>query len=966
VAPQNAGNRAAPGTAEPGGVAASGVPIVVTGASAGGFEAICRFFDAMPPDRDIAFIVIQHLDPTSRSVLPELLGKHTKMPVRAARDGDILMPRHVYVIPPGAYMTVSAGMLGLSSVPAGMGARMPIRMPIDIFLHSLATNSGPRGIGIILSGTGTDGAQGLKALKEAGGLALVQEPQEAQQDGMPRHAILTAHPDEVLPVAHMPATVLRYVGHDYIKAATAAHVPVSQAIVQPELDAILGLLKTKAGQDFSRYKPGTLQRRIERRMALRGAVNMADYLRFISSNPAEVDALAKDLLINVTRFFRDPEAYVALEKQLPALVRGHARDEPVRVWVVGCSTGEEAYSLSMMLFEPIAAMPQPTTLQIFATDVDDEALQTARAGFYPNEIQADVSAERLKRFFVAQDSGFRVTKELRDTVIFSRHDVTSDPPFTRIDLVSCRNLLIYLRPETQHRVLSVIHFALREHGVLFLGSAESVNTVPRQFEPIDEKLRIYRCVASERPARIGVAAVRREVAAGTQGPAAPLEASRTTSLLNSVQRAMLDIYAPAAVVVNRAHVPLYYFGAAGRYLEIVAGEANQDVLSMAREGLRVALRQVIARAFRGKRRVAVHGIWVKRNGKSIKATIEAQPLPDEVEPLVLVSFIDEVAKPGAAARRAPPSKARAGSEVARLRLELIDSRRGLNQSIHDLRRANDDLKAKNEEAMSLNEEFLSTNEELESSKEELQSLNEELTTLNNQLHESLDQSRQASTDLTNLLNSSPVATILLDSKLNIKLFNPKMRLLFSVLDSDIGRPLADLLPKFADPSLMTDVMAAQTEGTPSEREIRAEAGPWYVRSALPYRTEDGTIQGAVVTFADVSELKRAELEAASARHYAEGIVDTIREPLVVIDQEANVVSSNTAFRAMFGVTDQIAGAPLRNVGHPIFSDSRLFDMLAHVSRQHDGIETIDFEVTRPDGAIRVWRADARQLPAPSN
>ena len=758
----------------------------------------------------------------------------------------------------------------------------------------------------------------------------------------------------------MPVVLLRYIAHDYVKARPAS-ATMPEVVEQPALAAVIDLLRASTGQDFSRYKPGTLQRRIERRMALRGIRSWANYLTFVGGNPAEADALAKDLLINVTRFFRDPEAYAALAEQLPAMLTTHSLEQPVRAWVAGCSTGEEAYSIGMLLLEHIAAAKPRLRLQIFATDIDEDALKIARTGVYPDTIEGDVSPRRLKEFFIAQEDRYRVAKELRDAIVFSRHDLPSDPPFSKLDLVSCRNVLIYLRPETQLRVLTLLHFGLRENGLLFLGPAESVSATPGLFEPVDDTHRIYRRRPSEQRARVRFGATEPGRVTTAPSPFARPAAPRSTSLPSSVQRMMLDTYAPAAVVVSRTLSPLYYFGATDRFLQIAAGEPNQDVLSMARAGVRPGLRQTIARAFRGKRRAAVHGVWVKRNGESSKVTIEAQPLADEQEDLVLVSFLEEPAKPGAVARRAG-GRGRESSELVRLRAELGDSHKELNRSMLDLRQVNEQLKAKNEEAMSLNEEFLSTNEELESSKEELQSLNEELTTLNSQLRQSLEQERRASTDLTNLLNSSAVATILLDDKLRIKLFNPRMRALFNVIDTDIGRPLADLVPKFADPMLLADATAARTDGTPSDREIRAESGTWYLRSVLPYRTEGGGIEGAVVTFSDVSLLKQAQLDAATAHGYAETIVDTIGSPLVVVDKELKVVSANSAFRTTFDIpAERTVGQALRDLGHPIFRDPQLLDLVARVLPRHDGTEHIDLEVVQPDGGTRVWRGEARQL-----
>ncbi len=956
------GKRKAPRKAAPKPGAVADIPVVAIGASAGGLEPIGRFLGAMPADSGLAFVVIQHLDPTSKSLLPELLSKHTAMKVRPAEDDAALRPNEVYVIPPGVYLSIASGKLRFSAAPAGKGARMPI----DIFLNSLALDRGNRGIGIIMSGTGTDGAQGLKALKQAGGLALVQDPSEAQQEGMPQYAMLTAHPDDVLAVQDMPAALMRYVGHDYVKAPRAkAGSEEAQAPAEPALAAFVEVLKTSTGQDYGRYKSGTLQRRIERRMALHGIENWADYLALLRKSLSEADALAKDLLINVTRFFRDPEAFAYLgEHVLPRLLQTHAEGQPVRVWVAGCSTGEEVYSLGILLSEKIAAARRRLELQIFATDIDDEALQVARAGIYPESVQADISPERLDKFFVAENQNLKVAKELRDAVVFSRHNVLTDPPFSRLDLVSCRNLLIYLKPDAQARALALFHFALRDDGVLFLGSAESVGSATGLFEPAEEKFRIYRRVGHGRSTRAGAPSLERGRVAPAPAQPIGLAPGRAPSLADLVQRRMLEAYAPAAVVINRALLPLYYFGATGRYLEIVSGEPSQDVLSMAREGLRAKLRETIARAFRGKRRAAAHGVSFKREGRPASVTIEAQRVAEGHDDLVLVSFIDELPRPAGAAHRLA-GKTAGKSEVAQLRQQLGDTRKELNRTIADLRRANEALKANNEEAMSLNEEFLSTNEELESSKEELQSLNEELTTVNSQLRQSLDQQQQASTDLSNLLNSSSVATILLDAQLCIKVFNPRMRALFSLIDADIGRPLADLLPKFSDPQLLTDATAARSKGAPGEREIRAETGAWYLRSVLPYRTETGKIHGAVVTFADVSRLKQAELDAAAARAYAETIVDTIREPLIVLDPALRIVSANSAFEAAFDLTpDRLTGRALRDLAHPILAHARLGELLSRMQMQRQETGRVELELDEPAGGYRVWQAVAREFRSP--
>jgi len=929
------------------------VPVVAVGASAGGLEPISQFLAAMPVDAGLAIIVIQHLDPTSKSMLPQLLARRSTLNVSLAKDGIAPQPNEVYVIPPAVFLSIASGRLRFSPAQTDKGARMPI----DVFLNSLAADRGRHGIGIIMSGTGTDGGDGLKVLKEAGGLVLVQDPNEAQQDGMPRYAMRTARPDYVLPVRDMPAVLTRYVTHNYVKARHPTPALQESSIATPsELAPLVEILKSSAGLDFSDYKTGTLRRRIERRMALNGVARSADYVAQLRNSPAEADALAKDLLINVTGFFRDPDAFVAVAELLPELLSHHPPHQPLRIWVAGCSSGEEAYSLAILALEQIAAAHLRLELQIFATDVDEDALQLARAGVYPESIQADVTPDRLTQFFVRENAHFRVVQELRKAVIFSRHDVLHDPPFSRLDLVSCRNVLIYLLPEAQRQLLTRLHFALRVAGVLFLGAAESLGTAHALFEPVNEKLRIYRRTGGGRLTRMGFSLAERGRISAVPDRLAPSGARNLPSLGDLVQRTMLETYAPAAVVVNRQFAPLYFFGVTDRYLQIVAGEPNQDLLSMAREGLRPKLRDTIARALRSNRRVAAHGVWLRRESRTTAVTIEAQRLRNEQDDLVLVSFIDEPQE----LRKAPRPHAGRESdnaELSQLRQQLTDTRRELNRTILDLRETNQELEVKNEEAMSLNEEFLSTNEELESSKEELQSLNEELTTLNAEMRQALDQQHQASTDLSNLLNSSAVATIFLDAQLRIKIFNPRMQELFSLIDSDIGRPLADLLPKFADPTLLADATAAQSTGTPSEHEIRAEQGGWYLRTVAPYRIEGGQIAGAVVTFADVTQLKLADINSTAAQRFAEEAQATaeranqgkskflaaashdLRQPLQTLELLHGVLERRVA--------DPESRATLAQLGDAVVHMTELLDSLLDVNRLESGEispEITDFSV----------------------
>ena len=569
-------------------------PVVALGASAGGLDAFKKFLDALPADCGMAFVLIQHLDPKHESMMVDLLTGHTPMKVLQAADGMPLERDHAYLIPPGAYLAIRDGTLRLSKPRERHGARMPF----DFFLRSLAEECGERAICAILSGTGTDGSLGLKAVKEKGGLVIVQDPEEAAFDGMPRSAIMSGGADLVLAVAKIPRALVRYSRQKYVKNGSKG--PPDN--VQEAFADIIELLAAKTPHDFALYKQGTLQRRIERRMAMAGLDSSVSYLQVLREDSAERELLAKDLLINVTHFFRDPAAFDLLaETVIPDLVHRQTLDRPLRIWVPGCSTGEEAYSIAMLFLEQIAAAKRNIKLQVFASDIDADCVAFARNGIYPESIEADVTPTRLARFFIKDDHHYQVVRELRETVVFTGQSLLADAPFSRLDLVSCRNLLIYLSPEAQRKILSLFHFALREGGVLFLGSSETVGGVSDRFEPISKKHRIYRHVGHSRPGEVefprGTSDTVRLPAKGTEQQTA----RRRSGFGELSQRALLDAYAPASVLINAKHEGLYYFGSADRYLKIVSGEDTRDVLAMAREGLRAKLRSAIQRAKRTKR-----------------------------------------------------------------------------------------------------------------------------------------------------------------------------------------------------------------------------------------------------------------------------------------------------------------------------------------------------------------------------
>lgn len=852
--------------------------IVAIGASAGGLEAASRFVEALGDGGGANFILVQHLDPNHDSLLVELLAAHTALSVRQVTDGMELLPGHVLVIPPGAYLSVIDRHLHLTAPPRGQGTRLPF----DFLLTSLAQDFGDRVVCVVLSGTGTDGSQGLRAVKAAGGLVIVQDPVEAGYEGMPRSAMATGLVDHVLPVAAMP---------DIIRNRRQPDAASPAGMEQDGLTRVINLLRTHTPYDFTLYKQGTLRRRIDRRMSMAGiaADGLLDYLDLLRRDPVERDNLAKDMLINVTEFFRDPKVFELLAATVvPGLIRERSTDNHLRLWVAGCSTGEETYSLAILFLEQIALAGLAMKLQLFASDVDPDAVTTARDGWYPAGIAENVSAERLARYFIADGGGYRVTQELRAHIVFTVQDVLADPPFSRLDFISCRNLLIYLMPEAQARVLALFHFALRDGGFLLLGGAETV--VPAasdRFEIVSKPARLFRHVGRSRPgdfsflmsAGDGVRALPR---IGT-GPAS----SRQNALAELCRQLVMRDYAPAAILINRSHDCLYSLGPTYHFLRVPPGHPTQDLLAMTPPGLSVKLRAAIQRAHQEKTRITIKGGQIRRDGAPIEFSIALHPITHEGEELMLVCFIDRAQAAIGEEGQAPIAP---DGQAGNLALELDHTRAELEAAIRNLELAGEEQKAITQEALSINEEYQSANEELLTSKEELQSLNEELTALNSQLQETLDRQRTTSNDLQNVLYSTDVATIFLDPELAIRFFTPATRSLFSILPGDVGRPLADLSSLAADGDLFADTQSVLQSRVPMEREIEARTGAWYLRRVLPYLTREDKVKGVVITFVDITERRRvaealriakrqAELANQGKSHFLAAASHDLRQPL---------------------------------------------------------------------------------------
>jgi len=854
-------------------------------ASAGGLEAFKQFFLAMPADSGMAFVLIPHLDPKHESLMAPLLGKHTPMPVMEAQDGQPLEADHVYVIPPNHSMGLSEGVIQLGAPPGGVAGETAI----DPFLRSLADDQEERGVCIILSGTGTHGSLGLKAVKAAGGMAMVQEPSTAEYDRMPLSATDTGLADYVLPPGRMPEELIKYVRH--FAAGTAAQPEPSA--VQDDLAQVMALLRARTQFDFRAYRKRMLLRRIQRRMGLSHLDRLADYLALLREKPDELNLLCKDLLISVTCFFRDPEMYQVLETQvLPELIDGRDTNTPVRVWVPGCATGEETYSIAMLLIERIAATGKACPIQIFATDVDEAALEVGRRGIYPEALLSDLGRKRLERFFTRVDAhNWQVKKQLREAVLFAPQNILADAPFSRLDLVSCRNLLIYLEPEAQQKLLQLFHFALNENGYLVLGPSESIGRLVELFQPVSKKWRVFRRLQSARPTRAGFPIQAGEQPSEMQLPPPPVAPGNLTEL---TRKLLLDDYAPAAVVINRRYEVLHYSGPTHLYLQQPGGPPSHDLLTLSFAALRPRIRAAVAKAISEAARIDVGGVRIKRAEAPVLVRLTAQPLPGRLaeEGLLLVTFQDEPVLPhigGGAGEQAGTDE----QLVRQLEYELKTSREELQSTIEELESSNEELKASNEEVMSMNEELQSTNEELETSKEELQSLNEELSTVNSQLRDKVDELEDSNNDMTNFLASVDNATLFLGVDRTIQRFTPSATRLFNLIATDVGRPIDHITARFEDPELSRDIDRVLQSLAPCEREVSCNKAQWFLRRITPYRTADNRISGVVLTLTDITPIKQAEL---NLRDLAEHLEQRVAERTA--DVEAEMKERQLAERAL--------------------------------------------------------------------
>lgn len=882
--------------------------IVGVGASAGGLEAFQRLLEQLPADAPLSVVFVLHLLPTHKSMLSELLAKSTGMRVSQAENGDRLAAGHVYIIPPDAYIEVHDGQLHL----APRRLESSSFLPIDRFFISLANDAGERSVGVVLSGMGSDGAIGLRQIKEAGGVTFCQPPEQAERDDMPRAAMATGDADFVLPPAEIARALVDLTRHPYLAPAAQVEEALHLRPNEEQFQRIFALMRTASGVDFSHYKRPTIERRLLRRMALHKIANAAEYLHMLEERPQEALQLYRDVLIHVTFFFREPESFAALtEKALPVLCDERRSGEALRIWIPGCSSGEEPYSVAMLLLEHLADKADEIPVQIFATDVSETAIEAARAGLYAEPAVRPIAPERLRRFFSQVDGKYRVSKKVREMCIFARHDLTRDPPFSRLDMVICRNVLIYLDQALQKRLFSAFHYALKPNGFLMLGAAESVGLQRDLFSVVDKKHRLY----SKRPVYLEpLDLMFAEGRHGDRTVAPPaVKPVREHPLRKGVQQEvnqlLLAKYSPPGVLVNDRFEIIQFRGQTGFFLEPAPGEVNLNVLKMVRAGLLHDLQQALVEARESQTAARKEGLRVDFNGHGRDIDLEVTPIAMPDEPMHYLILFENAAHRASAAPPPPPVEAPpTGSSLAEVerdldhtRRELETTRRYLQSAIQDLEITNEELQSANEEVLSSNEELQSTNEELDTAKEELQSTNEELNTLNAELHSRNDELSRLNSDLINLLSSVQLAVIMVDRELCIRRFTPAAEKLFNLIAGDVGRPMQHIKPNIVCPNLEQSIHAVIDNITPLEQEVHDLSDRWYSLRVRPYCSLDNRIEGAVIALVDIDAVKRREMQTEESRRRTMAIVQAVREALLVLDSNLRVLMVNEAFCRMFGM-----------------------------------------------------------------
>jgi two-component system, chemotaxis family, CheB/CheR fusion protein len=875
-------------------------PVVGIGASAGSFEAIEKFFTHLPVNPGIAFVIIMHLDPRHQGSISSVIQKYTSLPVSEAEDGTNVMPDHVYVIPPNKDMGIHNRKLLLLQPEKPRGARMPI----DFFFQSLAEDQSNMAVGVIFSGMGSDGETGIRMIKEKLGMAMVQDPVSASYDSMPNSAISTNLVDYILPPEQLPVKLVQYVRHPAVNDSHG-HYALPDARDDNAIQKILMMLRSQTGHDFSLYKRNTINRRIDRRIAFHQLTDYSKYANYLRENPVELNVLFNELLIGVTKFFRDQDAFETLKKHLFPLLDAKPEKEPVRVWVAGCSTGEEAYSIAILVMEYLEkrGSKKIPKVQVFATDLDGEAIEHARQGVYLENIVADVSAERISKYFIKQNNSFTVRKELREMIVFAQHNIIKDAPFTRLDLLSCRNLLIYLNVELQKKLIPIFHYSLNAKGLLLLGPAETLSGFADLFRSVEPKWKLF-----ER--KEGLTSQARiidfpfSISHGTQPVKAGVWTKDKTTLQETFNRLLVENYTPASVLLNEKGDILYVSGNASDYFSLGAGEPVMNIHRMAREELKYAMSNAIHRVRTTNEVLVIKDIRLK-NGKVLrKVSLRVVPLEDPpLQGLILVMFESpEIIKPGN--RKKLKGKGQSNLAAEELEKELLFTKQQLHTTIEQMETSVEELKSTNEELQSTNEELQSTNEESLTTKEEMQSLNEELMTINMQYQSKAEELTQLNNDMKNLLDNTEIGTLFINNELEILRFTPQVNKLFHLLQTDIGRPITQVISKIQYPDAEKDIREVVDTLKAKEVELKALDKEWYNLRIMPYRTIDNFISGAVLTFHKITYLKTLETKAKISQKASNLLLEAISAPALLLDRELFVLFANSTFLKTFDLDEK--------------------------------------------------------------
>ncbi|HEY4198338.1 MAG TPA: CheR family methyltransferase [Mucilaginibacter sp.] len=884
-------------------------PVVAIGGSAGAFPAIKQFFTHMPGDAGIAFIIIMHLDPNHKGQVAQVIGNYTSMHVVEAVDGQPIEADHVYIIPPNRDMGIHNRKLLLLNQAKPNG----FRQPIDYFFQSLADDQWNRAVGIVLSGMGSDGETGMRLIKEKLGMVMVQDPETAEYRSMPDAAVGTNLIDYVLSPEEMPLKLIQYLKHPIM-----ADEPNEQARNEirngNSIQKVLMLLRTQTGHDFSMYKKSTVIRRIDRRIAFHQLPDYVHYVNFLRENPQEIDVLFSELLIGVTKFFRDAAAFEALKNKLRNVVHAKKNNDPIRVWVAGCSTGEEAYSIAMLVMECLEQQQRKKMpkIQIFATDLDAEAIELARQGIYHDNIAADVSEERLAKYFTRTEGGYAVKKDLREMIVFAQHNLIKDAPFTRLDLLCCRNVMIYLTSELQKKIIPIFHYSLNLGGIMFMGPAETIGGFTELFVSIDPKWKIFERKGNEMTVNrvidfpFHVAKHPTHLIALDE----PEKQQAKISIADTFNKIVLENFAPCSVLINDRGDILYSNGKTGNYLELPRGEAAMNIFKMAREELKYVLGNIIHQARTQKSAISINDVKLREGNTVRLLNLHASIMdPANNHSLILVVFDDRgpLKKTVRGKNKGDPGKDQVLEDMEK---ELVYTKQQLHSTIEQMETSLEELKSTNEELQSTNEELQSTNEESLTTKEEMQSLNEELMTVNVQYQSKAEELTRLNNDMKNLLDSTEIGTIFLNTNLEILRYTPQIKKLFNVIPSDIGRSLSDIVANLDYQTLKENINEVVERLLTREIELKTKGGEWYSIRIMPYRTLDNFISGAVLTFSDITGYKQMEYKLRALQKYSAGVVNIIQQPALQLDKDFTVVTANDEFATAFVLPgDDLIGIP---------------------------------------------------------